>query len=97
MKGIRITAHAVDRYRERVEPCSKRDAKDRLGHALSISVPAGDNFVHQNTKRRGQSPRITKSAFYRYCEVESLLLVLHPGNPARLVTVLRAKATGATE
>ena len=84
--GFKVTDHAIQRYRERVERCSKRAATDRLIHAMSISVPA--------TKRHLKYARMkdyrTTALYFRYCEVESLLLCCkYVTGGSLLVTVFR--------
>lgn len=63
----RVTKHAVTRYIERVERCSRREAYDRLEHALSISRPLSDKQM--------RSSNIGWDAVYRYCPVENLVLI----------------------
>lgn len=67
-----VTKHAIKRYRERIDQCSKRDAHDRLMHAASISRIASTLQVAHAMKVK----RIVWTGpAYRWCEVESLLLV----------------------
>lgn len=85
-----ITAHSVDRYIQRVEPCTRREARDRLAHAIQISERPSSAFIHAVTTREcGKDIPTMRSATFRYCPVESLLLTFLGNN---LVTVMRVES-----
>ena len=77
-----VTTHAIARYFERVERCSVDDARDRLMHAMAISVSATRDQL-------GCKP-IKPGHIYRWCEVEQLMLVCrNSGGSLLLLTVFR--------
>lgn len=89
-QAIHVTSHAIDRYIERVETCSREDAIDRLTHAVQISEPASRHMIHANSRRRGKKPPAHDAAWYRFCPIESLLLILRvAGRQLHLVTVFK--------
>lgn len=98
MSPFILTNHAVDRYMERVEQCSKRDARDRLTHALSISRPATKAEVRTLPGRARQARHNTFAAsrIYRFCDVENLLIVCRPeGMQWIVLTVIRVNVAEA--
>ncbi len=67
-----VSTHAIHRYRERVEHCTKADAQERMLHAYQISRPPTEKQIQWMMKKQFGG----KGAMYRWCEVETLMLVL---------------------
>lgn len=67
MKPFRATSHAINRYIQRIDKCSRKAAADRLTHAAEIAVPA--------TREQIAASRSGPAPIRLYCEVESLLLI----------------------
>lgn len=68
---IVVTHHANQRYRERVERCSKRDAAERVKHAMEISQPV----THEQMRWMLRHRCWNRSSRCRWCPIENLLLV----------------------
>lgn len=83
--NVIITNHAVRRYIERIEKCSTIDARERIKHAMEISrLPTAKQLLQiDNT---GQ--------VYRWCEVESLMLICRrkENDTLAVVTLFRIPA-----
>ena len=88
---ISVTPHAIARYRERIEPCTKSEAEDRLTHAVQIARPASAVMVSRFAKGRQWYQH---EATYLHCPVENLFLVCVPDSSGGIgvVTVYRAEA-----
>jgi hypothetical protein len=88
---ITVTPHAVSRYRERIESCTKAEAIDRLTHAVEIARPASPVLVSRFAKGRQWYER---EASYLHCPVENLFLVCLTDEAGGLavLTVYRAEA-----
>jgi hypothetical protein len=53
MGRVIITAHAIERYRERVRPCSDDDAREALSsRAINAAIVFGARFVRLGTGQR---------------------------------------------
>lgn len=86
---IHVTHHAIARYLERVEDCSRHDARERLLHAVAISERASEAMLQRALKG---GPVKQRGVIGRYCPVESLLLLLRPATDGFvLVTVFRVQ------
>src|SRR5689334_8534411 len=87
-RGFVATKHAIKRYQERIEKCSKRDAIDRLEHAASIARPATSRQIaFCNGQHRLM---FAGGGMFIWCEVESLMLVCGRASDANVIcTVIR--------
>lgn len=94
--GVLVTAHAIERYQQRVEGCTAAEAVDRIGHAWSISRSMSTKEIRSASRwNKGGKLGSTwmNTNIVRYCPVESLVLVgriRYDGKGYVIVTILNA-------
>jgi hypothetical protein len=68
--SVYVTDHAIKRYIERVEQCSREDAVERITHAVQIAKKASPAMVWRWASRPNR-----RQAVYLYCKEANLFLV----------------------
>ena len=81
-----VTKHAAMRYRERIEPCSDFDARDRVRHAAEISLaPSMRQLTYTQRKHSREGKVLSGSAMWRWCPVEGIMLICQRTDDGRAV------------
>jgi hypothetical protein len=84
----RVSKHAIDRYQERVEPCTDAQAWDRIKHAAEISrLPSTKQLRWFTSRGGGRRDSASSNGIIRYCPIESLLLLCRRMSDGALVVV----------